>query len=64
MSENEDIPAPGSPESVIAGCCCPRIDNSRGRGYMGGVKDDEGNTIFVINGDCPLHGFSAQKEQQ
>lgn len=24
---------------------------------MGGVKDENGATVFVIHGNCPLHGF-------
>lgn len=53
-----DGPNPGSPQAVEKGCTCPRIDNGHGKGYMGGVKDENGETIFVRSGDCPLHGFS------
>lgn len=47
---------PGSDEAVEAGCRCARMDNGYGRGYMGGAKDSDGNTLFVVSGDCPLHG--------
>lgn len=44
---------PGSDQAVALGCECPRLDNARGRGAYGtrGPK-----AIFVINGDCPIHG--------
>lgn len=47
---------PGSEEASVAGCKCPVMDNAHGKGYMGGVKDDNGQTVFVISGDCPVHG--------
>lgn len=51
------IPNPGSIEARDQGCCCPVLDNGRGKGWMGGVKDPEtGETIFVITMSCPLHG--------
>lgn len=46
-------PTPGSPEARIAGCRCPVLDNAHGRGVY---NDDEGNPVFWINGDCPIHG--------
>lgn len=46
---------PGSKEALEQGCKCPVLDNEYGRGYMGGVKDDEGNTVFVVMDDCPIH---------
>ena len=45
-----DKPNPGSPEAMKKGCLCAVIDNHYGNGYMG-IKD-----MFVINGDCPIHG--------
>lgn len=49
---------PGSDEAIKEGCLCPRMDNSYGRGYMGGVRDKEtGELIFVRRADCPLHGW-------
>jgi hypothetical protein len=47
---------PGSNEALDAGCLCPVMDNAHGRGYMGGAKDEHGNTVFVISELCPLHG--------
>lgn len=49
-------PNPGSQEAQPLGCTCPVLDNARGAGYLGGVKDAEGETVFVVNLDCPLHG--------
>lgn len=46
---------PGSDEAIKAGCTCPVMDNAHGKGYLGGVKDEDGNTVFVYNGDCPIH---------
>ena len=37
------------------------MDNGHGRGYLGGVQDDTGQTVFVISGNCPLHGDDAMK---
>lgn len=44
-----EVPNPGSPEAVEAGCTCPVLDNARGRGYMG----VDGTFIFTSN--CPVH---------
>lgn len=41
---------PGTQEAIDAGCRCPVIDNSYGKGYL----MQEG--IFVFSGDCPIHG--------
>jgi len=49
-------PNPGSIEARKQGCTCPVMDNAHGRGYMGGVKDEDGNIIFVITEKCPVHG--------
>ena len=48
-------PNPGSREAVKQGCRCPILDNGHGRGYMGGVKDKDGNTLFVYLASCPVH---------
>lgn len=48
-------PPPGSPAAISAGCRCPVLDNAHGRGWMGGVKDERGEIIFVTSSDCPLH---------
>lgn len=44
-----DTPNPGSPDAVIQGCQCPRMDNHHGRG--------RGDGTFVMVLDCPLHGI-------
>lgn len=49
---------PGSQEALAAGCRCPVIDNGRGRGYGGGsVRDKNGDVVFVVASDCPIHGL-------
>lgn len=50
------IPTPGSRDAGSMGCTCPIIDNGHGHGYMGGLKDKDGNVMFVTQADCPLHG--------
>lgn len=50
---------PGSPEAVAAGCTCPAGANGRGKGYLGGVKDDQGRVLYVMTLECPLHGGTA-----
>ena len=55
MSVKEFLP-PGSDEAIEAGCTCPVIDNAHGKGYMGEVTDDKGQTVYIFSGDCPLHG--------
>lgn len=49
---------PGSEEAIAEGCTCPVMDNSNGKGWMGGVKNEDGNTLFVMIEDCTLHGFT------
>ena len=49
------VPNPGSDEALRLGCRCPVIDNGHGRGYMGGAKDEDGNTVFVYRVGCPVH---------
>ena len=48
-----NAPNPASDEAIAQGCVCPRMDNGHGRGYC---KDANGEWIFVVNADCPLHG--------
>jgi len=53
-----DKPAPGSPDALAKGCTCPVLDNGHGRGYMGRPG------IYVMNGDCPLHGAKRSKSDE
>jgi len=48
-------PNPGSREAIALGCKCPVLDNAHGRGYLGGVKDGSGKTVFVFTVGCPVH---------
>lgn len=41
---------PGSDAAVARGCCCPRMDNAYGVGFMGSPG------VFVFHERCPLHG--------
>lgn len=41
---------PGSNGAIQAGCKCARVDNHYGLGFI-----VNGETCFVISGDCPLH---------
>jgi hypothetical protein len=50
-----ETPNPGSPEATAEGCICPVYDNARGLGYMGGMKDVNGDTVFVMVVGCPVH---------
>lgn len=43
------VPNPGSREAWDAGCSCPILDNSYGRGYMG----QEG--VFIYTVGCKVH---------
>lgn len=49
------VPNPGSEEAIRRGCACPVMDNGHGRGWMGGVKDENGDTVFVYTVGCPIH---------
>lgn len=56
-NERQSDLAPGSDEAIEAGCICPVLDNSHGKGYFGGPIDEKtGEPSFVINLSCPLHG--------
>lgn len=46
---------PGSDAAFVKGCKCPRVDNAYGKGYLGGVRDEDGDLVFVVNADCPIH---------
>ena len=61
MAVKEFLP-PGSEEAIAAGCTCPVIDNAYGKGCMGGVTDDKGQTVYIFSGDCPLHGAGENED--
>jgi len=46
-------PNPGSQEAIDAGCRCPVMDNHYG---AGAYNDENGEPLFWINEDCPIHG--------
>ena len=49
----ETIPNPGSFAARVRGCTCPVYDNAHGAGRE---KDKHGQTAYVMDWDCPLHG--------
>ena len=44
---------PGSADAMSLGCTCPVYDNAHGAGRE---KDKHGQTAYVMDWDCPLHG--------
>ncbi len=48
---------PGSREALDRGCKCPVLDNNHGAGIG---KDPDGETMFWINDECPLHGSNKE----
>ena len=56
-----NAPNPGSRDAIAKGCTCPVMDNGHGRGYMGGAKDKDGNTLFVYSAGCPVHKMESGK---
>jgi len=44
-------PPPGSDDAIKLGCRCAIMDNNHGRGAY--IVD--GNPVFWISGDCPIH---------
>ena len=53
VKKKVSVPNPGSPDAELQGCKCPILDNHHG---LGCGKSTEGNTVFWINGECPMHG--------
>jgi len=53
-----DTPPPGSDEAVRLGCLCPVMDNHYGRGYV----QIAGESSYVFNENCPLHGLAISIE--
>ena len=48
---SDETPKPGSVEAGRLACTCPVIDNHYGRGFV-----VNGERVWVVNEDCPLHG--------
>jgi hypothetical protein len=48
---------PGSTIAVELGCKCAQMDNHYGEGVG---KGDDGNPVFWISEDCPLHGLKSK----
>ena len=42
---------PGSPEAILAGCTCPRLDNANGAG----IRLSDGTIAHWRDTRCPLH---------
>lgn len=55
---NRDVPPPGSNAAKERGCLCPRIDNNHGAGCV--YTDEDGNQLYWITEDCPLHSTIKQ----
>lgn len=55
---------PGSDEALVEGCRCSVLDNAHGKGYFGGVVDEQGRPSFVISWICPLHGVEEVEENE
>jgi hypothetical protein len=51
-----DKPTPGSDAALLMGCTCPVMDNHHGHGFA-----VEGELVFWIDGECPMHGEPTQK---
>ena len=61
MSNQPKQPIPGSAAAVAAGCRCPLRDNAFGNGYLNGVKNERGETLYWVSNVCPLHGNKGEK---
>lgn len=60
MTDKDKQPNPGSNGAVSKGCKCPIIDNHYGAGIF---IDSNGLPLFVINADCPLHGYKDNNDE-
>uniref|UniRef100_A0A6M3LNG2 Uncharacterized protein n=1 Tax=viral metagenome TaxID=1070528 RepID=A0A6M3LNG2_9ZZZZ len=45
---------PGSDEAIEAGCSCAVLDNEHGAGC--GWTGENGQPLFWITSNCPIHG--------
>lgn len=59
-----DVANPGSDQALLDGCRCPVLDNAHGAGYLGGMRDKDGQPMFVIVDCCPLHGSETDYVQR
>lgn len=55
-TEEDKVPNPGPREAIDAGCTCPVLDNSHGRGCYGNPD------MFVMVEGCPIHNPPEEKE--
>lgn len=53
MKEPEKNFSPGSDSAIKAGCVCPVMDNSQGKGAF---KKSDGTPVFWYSVKCPIHG--------
>jgi hypothetical protein len=52
--DNDDDPAPGSPEAIARGCTCSPQLNDHGRGRF---DERHQKMIHFPKNDCPMHGL-------
>ena len=60
--DNIKLYPPGSDIALEHGCTCAVLDNAHGLGAYGGAKDENGQVLYWMNLDCPLHGSEAMKQ--
>lgn len=58
------LPNPGSDKAIGQGCCCPILDNARGKGAWGTFDKPQKEKVFWINAECPLHGTGGSKYER
>ena len=54
---------PGSDEAIKNGCTCPVLDNEHGN-HKRVPHDKNGNPLFWISGDCPIHNPQTTKAKK
>ena len=57
----EPNPNPGSDSAVGQGCLCPTSENNQGQGFS---YPGASGPCFVMNRDCPLHGWSQEEADE
>ena len=55
MSGSDEVPLPGAPDAVVAGCTCSLLANA---GYRVGMDREP-----LLAPDCPLHGAAPEDKQ-